>query len=59
MPIKLKRVFPHPILKPVAAHKWEAAAVFNCAAIYYVMMDLGKIIAPAYAGTLFWSGYDL
>ncbi|MDA3938299.1 MAG: glycosidase [Spirochaetia bacterium] len=35
MPIKLKRVFPHPILKPVAAHKWEAAAVFNCAAIYH------------------------
>jgi beta-1,2-mannobiose phosphorylase / 1,2-beta-oligomannan phosphorylase len=35
MPIKLNRVFSHPILKPVAEHEWEAAAVFNTAAVYH------------------------
>jgi predicted GH43/DUF377 family glycosyl hydrolase len=32
--MKLKRVSDQPILSPNPAHEWEAAAVFNCAAIY-------------------------
>lgn len=32
--IKLKRVSEEPILKPVSEHSWEAAAVFNGAAVY-------------------------
>ena len=32
--IKLKRVSNQPILSPKPAHKWEATAVFNTAAIY-------------------------
>lgn len=32
--IKLKRVSEEPILSPNPAHKWEATAVFNTAAIY-------------------------
>ncbi len=32
--IKLKRVADEPILKPLKDNTWEAAAVFNCAAIY-------------------------
>jgi len=35
MPIKLKRLFTHPVLEPVPANSWEAAAVFNCAAVYH------------------------
>ena len=35
MPIKLDRIFQHPILEPVKEHAWEAAAVFNCAAVYH------------------------
>lgn len=35
MPIKLARVFEHPILEPVLDHAWEAAAVFNTAAIFH------------------------
>ncbi|RKX73976.1 MAG: glycosidase, partial [Spirochaetes bacterium] len=35
MPIKLDRVFEHPILEPLATNSWEAAAVFNCAAVYH------------------------
>lgn len=31
--IKLTRISQFPILKPNPAHEWEAAAVFNCAAI--------------------------
>jgi len=32
--IKLKRLSDQPILLPKKEHPWEAAAVFNCAAIY-------------------------
>lgn len=32
--IKLQRVLAQPILEPIEEHPWEAAAVFNCAAIY-------------------------
>jgi predicted GH43/DUF377 family glycosyl hydrolase len=32
--IRLKRVKNKPVLLPQSAHSWEAAAVFNCAAIY-------------------------
>ena len=35
MPIKLKRLFSHPILEPVPSNTWEAAAIFNCAAVYH------------------------
>ncbi len=35
MPIKLERIFQHPVLEPQTAHSWEAAAVFNCAAVYH------------------------
>ncbi len=35
MPIELVRVFEHPILEPVLDHAWEAAAVFNCGAIFH------------------------
>ncbi len=34
MPIKLKRISNTPLLLPVKENPWEAAAVFNCAAIY-------------------------
>jgi predicted GH43/DUF377 family glycosyl hydrolase len=33
--IKLKRLSSSPILEPISGHKWEAAAVFNTAAIKY------------------------
>lgn len=33
MPMKLKRISDIPILKPLPDHPWEAAAVFNCAAV--------------------------
>ncbi len=35
MPIKLERIFQHPILEPDVKHDWEAAAVFNSAAVYH------------------------
>ncbi len=34
MPIKLQRISNTPLLLPIQDHPWEAAAVFNCAAIY-------------------------
>lgn len=35
MPVKLIRLLEKPILKPVKENIWEAAAVFNAAAVYY------------------------
>jgi len=35
MPIKLERIMPKPILEPLIGHNWEAAAVFNCAAVFH------------------------
>jgi predicted GH43/DUF377 family glycosyl hydrolase len=32
--MKLTRISKEPIFKPVEKHKWENAAVFNCAAVY-------------------------
>ena len=34
MPIKLRRISNTPLLLPIKENLWEAAAVFNCAAIY-------------------------
>ncbi len=34
MPIKLRRISNTPLLSPTKENPWEAAAVFNCAAIY-------------------------
>ncbi len=33
--IKLKRISAIPILSPIPDHAWEAAAVFNCGAVYH------------------------
>ncbi len=35
MTIKLERISESPLLKPEKEHPWEAAAVFNCAAVYH------------------------
>lgn len=35
MPVKLIRLSENPILQPVKENSWEAAAVFNAAAVYY------------------------
>nr|MBC8491296.1 glycosidase [Candidatus Neomarinimicrobiota bacterium] len=32
--MKLTRISKEPIFKPIEKHKWENAAVFNCAAVY-------------------------
>ena len=34
MAIKLKRLSNEPLLSPIKENLWEAAAVFNCAAVY-------------------------
>ncbi|MBU4444591.1 MAG: glycosidase [Candidatus Marinimicrobia bacterium] len=49
--MKLTRISKEPIFKPIEKHKWENAAVFNCAAVYekglfhmiYRATDIGGI----------------